>query len=89
MNLSTSLGLYAAVTKELGEDRVEIPGSSAFYTGFDSLTYFKMSMSPKALEQRIDLMKWSQRKVVPMRGTDSQSGGLRGGCFWGNQSGLS
>ncbi|KAF2427657.1 NAD(P)-binding protein [Tothia fuscella] len=37
MNLATSLGIYAAVTKELGEE-LTWPGSGRFYTGFDSFT---------------------------------------------------
>ncbi|KAL2756650.1 hypothetical protein ACRALDRAFT_1062360 [Sodiomyces alcalophilus JCM 7366] len=37
MNLTTSLGIYAAVEKELGHDLV-FPGSERFYSGFDSFT---------------------------------------------------
>ena len=37
MNLATTLGIYAAVTKELGRDLV-FPGSPAFYTKFDCFT---------------------------------------------------
>ncbi|ROT39607.1 hypothetical protein SODALDRAFT_274784 [Sodiomyces alkalinus F11] len=37
MNLATSVGIYAAVEKELGHDLV-FPGSERFYSGFDSLT---------------------------------------------------
>ncbi|KAF3931655.1 hypothetical protein ABW20_dc0108746 [Dactylellina cionopaga] len=38
MNLVTSLGLYCAVSKELGSDLV-FPGSEFFYTAFDCFTY--------------------------------------------------
>ncbi len=38
MNLTTSLGLYAAITTELGQD-LAFPGSESFYTRFDSFTY--------------------------------------------------
>ncbi|KAI9797965.1 MAG: hypothetical protein M1833_005021 [Piccolia ochrophora] len=41
MNLSTSLGLYCAITKELGRTLV-FPGSKAFYTRFDCFTYSKL-----------------------------------------------
>ena len=44
MNLATSLGIYTAVTKELGQDLV-FPGSEAFYTKFDSFTYSKLHAS--------------------------------------------
>lgn len=37
MNLATSVGIYAAVSKELGED-LAFPGSEEFYTMFDSFT---------------------------------------------------
>lgn len=37
MNLVTSIGLYCAITKELGQDLV-FPGSPEFYTKFDSFT---------------------------------------------------
>ncbi|KAE8393602.1 hypothetical protein BDV23DRAFT_191472 [Aspergillus alliaceus] len=37
MNLTTALGLYATITKELGAPFV-FPGSPAFYTRFDSFT---------------------------------------------------
>lgn len=37
MNLVTSLGLYAAITKEMGQELV-FPGSPDFYTRFDSFT---------------------------------------------------
>ncbi|KAF2096873.1 NAD dependent epimerase/dehydratase family protein [Rhizodiscina lignyota] len=38
MNLATSVGLYAAVTKELGSGELPFPGSEIFYTKFDSFT---------------------------------------------------
>ncbi|KAF4964194.1 hypothetical protein FSARC_7828 [Fusarium sarcochroum] len=37
MNLTTAVGIYAAVNKELGNDLV-FPGSESFYTGFDCYT---------------------------------------------------
>ena len=37
MNLATAVGIYAAVSKELGED-LAFPGSETFYSGFDSFT---------------------------------------------------
>ncbi|KAI7497210.1 NAD dependent epimerase/dehydratase family protein [Hortaea werneckii] len=37
MNLATSIGLYAAVTKEMGQPLI-FPGSPEFYTRFDSFT---------------------------------------------------
>ena len=37
MNLTTSLGIYCAVTKELGEDLMW-PGSPDFYSKFDCFT---------------------------------------------------
>lgn len=41
MNLVTSLGIYCAVTKELGQDLVW-PGSPDFYTKFDCFTYSRL-----------------------------------------------
>ncbi|KAL2105781.1 hypothetical protein VUR80DRAFT_7772 [Thermomyces stellatus] len=41
MNLATSVGIYAAVSKELGED-LAFPGSDQFYTMFDSFTDSKL-----------------------------------------------
>ena len=41
MNLGTAVGLYAAITKELGEDLV-FPGSPDFYTRFDTFTSAKL-----------------------------------------------
>ncbi|KAL1966140.1 hypothetical protein VTN77DRAFT_4888 [Rasamsonia byssochlamydoides] len=38
MNLTTAIGLYAAVTKELNEPFI-FPGSPSFYTGLDCFTY--------------------------------------------------
>lgn len=41
MNLATSLGLYASVSKELGQD-LTFPGSETFYTRFDCFTSSKL-----------------------------------------------
>jgi nucleoside-diphosphate-sugar epimerase len=41
MNLSTSIALYAAITKEMGEELVW-PGSETFYTKFDCFTDSKL-----------------------------------------------
>jgi len=41
MNLATSLGLYAAVSKELGGELI-FPGSGKFYLGFDNFTAAKL-----------------------------------------------
>lgn len=41
MNLTTSLALYAAVTKELGQP-LQFPGSETFYTRFDCFTYSRL-----------------------------------------------
>lgn len=41
INLGTTLGLYAAMTKELGTELV-FPGSERFYVGFDSFTCSKL-----------------------------------------------
>ena len=38
MNLTTTLGLYCSVTKELGEATLTWPGSSEFYGFFDCMT---------------------------------------------------
>lgn len=38
MNLTTTLGLYAAVTKELGSETLPWPGSKEFYSCFDCMT---------------------------------------------------
>ncbi|KAK4233580.1 nad dependent epimerase dehydratase family protein [Achaetomium macrosporum] len=38
MNLATALGLYAVVSKELGNKELPFPGSEAFYTGFGVFT---------------------------------------------------
>ncbi|KAK1991934.1 NAD(P)-binding protein [Colletotrichum falcatum] len=37
MSLATTLGIYAAITRELGRD-LEFPGSETFYTKFDCFT---------------------------------------------------
>jgi len=44
MNLATSLGLYAAVNKELSGTLL-FPGSEKFYTLFDSFTYSRLHAS--------------------------------------------
>ena len=41
MNLATSLGMYCAVTKEMGQQLVW-PGSPAFYTMFDCFTFSRL-----------------------------------------------
>lgn len=41
MNLTTAIGLYAAVTKELGQPFI-FPGSPDFYTGLDCFTYSRL-----------------------------------------------
>ena len=58
MNLATSLGIYCAVTKELGEELVW-PGSPDFYVGFDCFTSSSLhaefdlwaALDPKASKQ--------------------------------------
>lgn len=42
MNLATSVGMYAALTKELGSKELPFPGSEIFYTKFDSFTASKL-----------------------------------------------
>ena len=44
MNLATSIGLYAAISKELGGTLL-FPGSEKFYTLFDSFTYSRLHAS--------------------------------------------
>ena len=41
MNFATSVGVYVAICKELGEDLV-FPGSEVLYTGFDTYTDSKL-----------------------------------------------
>ncbi|KAK4697383.1 hypothetical protein P7C71_g677, partial [Lecanoromycetidae sp. Uapishka_2] len=41
MNLATSLGLYAAISKEI-DGNLMFPGSEEFYTLFDSFTYSRL-----------------------------------------------
>lgn len=63
MNLASGLGLYAAVSKELGRDLV-FPGSEAFYTKFDSFTSSKLhaefcewaATAPKAAGQAFNVV---------------------------------
>lgn len=64
MNLATSLGLYAAVTKELGGDEIVFPGSTAFYTKFDCFTSCKLhaefclwaALEPRAANQAFNVV---------------------------------
>ena len=44
MNLATSIGLYAAISKEL-DDTLIFPGSEKFYTCFDCFTYSRLHAS--------------------------------------------
>lgn len=44
MNLATSIGLYAAISKELGGE-MPFPGSERFYTRFDSFTSSRLHAS--------------------------------------------
>ncbi|OCL14855.1 NAD(P)-binding protein [Glonium stellatum] len=63
MNLGTALGLYAAVTKELGAELV-FPGSERFYVGFDSFTCSKLharfclwaALEPRAAGQAFNVV---------------------------------
>jgi nucleoside-diphosphate-sugar epimerase len=63
MNLATSLGLYVAVTKEMGQDLV-FPGSDKFYVGFDTFTYSRLhaefyewaALEPKARNQAFNMV---------------------------------
>lgn len=41
MNLATAIGLYAAITKELGQPFI-FPGDPGFYTGLDCFTYSRL-----------------------------------------------
>lgn len=62
MNLSLALGLYATVTKELGQEMV-FPGSPAFYTMFDCFTSSKLhakfctwaALEPRAANQAFNV----------------------------------
>lgn len=64
MNLATSLGLYVAVSKEMGGGEIEWPGSEWFYTGFDSFTYSKLhaqfclwaALEPRAANQAFNVV---------------------------------
>ncbi|KAE9968450.1 hypothetical protein EG328_007552 [Venturia inaequalis] len=63
MNLSTSLGLYASVSKELGQD-LTFPGSETFYTRFDCFTSSKLhaqfclwaALEPKAANEAFNVV---------------------------------
>jgi len=63
MNLASSIGIYAAVSKELGQDLVW-PGSETFYTRFDSFTSSSLharfclwaAREPKAANQAFNVV---------------------------------
>jgi len=63
MNLSTAIGLYATVSKELGQDLV-FPGSPGFYTMFDCFTSSRLhaefcawaALAPKAANQAFNVV---------------------------------
>lgn len=44
MNLSTSLGIYAAINKEINQE-LPFPGAETFYTRFDTFTSSKLHAS--------------------------------------------
>ncbi|KAF2144737.1 uncharacterized protein K452DRAFT_325221 [Aplosporella prunicola CBS 121167] len=63
MNLATSVGLYAAVSKELGHS-LAFPGSARFYTGFDCFTHSRLhaqfcawaALEPRAANQAFNVV---------------------------------
>ncbi|KAK0632936.1 hypothetical protein B0T14DRAFT_533237 [Immersiella caudata] len=63
MNLASSIGIYAALSKELGQDLIW-PGSETFYTKFDSFTDSKLhaqfclwaAEEPKAANQAFNII---------------------------------
>ncbi|KAI4142537.1 MAG: hypothetical protein L6R39_004898, partial [Caloplaca ligustica] len=63
MNLATSLGIYAAVSKEL-DGQLLFPGSETFYTSFDCFTYSRLhaqfslwaAMEPKCSNQAFNVV---------------------------------
>ncbi|KAF2175624.1 NAD(P)-binding protein [Zopfia rhizophila CBS 207.26] len=63
MNLATAIGMYATVSKELGQDLI-FPGSEDFYTCFDSFTYSKLhaqfcawaALEPRAADQAFSVV---------------------------------
>lgn len=63
MNLATSLGLYASVSKEMGQD-LTWPGSETFYTRFDCFTSSKLhaqfclwaALEPKAANEAFNVV---------------------------------
>ncbi|KAK3941967.1 Iridoid synthase [Diplogelasinospora grovesii] len=70
MNLAEGMGLYVAITKEMGQELV-FPGSQTFYTKFDSFTCSKLHarfcewamLEPKAANQAFnvtngDIQSW-------------------------------
>ncbi|KAK5011621.1 hypothetical protein LTR39_004485 [Cryomyces antarcticus] len=64
MNLATSIGLYCAVSKELGNGDLVFPGSETFYTKFDCFTYSRLhasfntwaALEPKASNQAFNVV---------------------------------
>lgn len=64
MNLATSLGVYAAVTKELGNEEIVFPGSAAFYAKFGCFTGSKLhaqfctwaALEPRAANQAFNVV---------------------------------
>jgi hypothetical protein len=62
MNLATSVGLYAAVNREMGRD-LAFPGNEVFYKKFDCYTYSKLhaefcewaALEPKAANQAFNV----------------------------------
>ncbi|KAK4125378.1 NAD(P)-binding domain protein [Parathielavia appendiculata] len=73
MNLATALGLYAAVSKELGQD-LAFPGSATFYTRFDSFTSSKLHArfcewavtEPKAADQAFNVVNGDVQSWMDM-----------------------
>ena len=63
MNLASAIGLYATITKEMGQDLV-FPGSPAFYTRFDTFTASKLhaqfvvwaAREPRAMNQAFNVV---------------------------------
>jgi hypothetical protein len=63
MNLVTSLGLYASISKEMGKD-LEWPGSEKFYTKFDCFTSSRLhaqfclwaAMEPRAANEAFNVV---------------------------------
>ncbi|KAL1850907.1 hypothetical protein Plec18170_006744 [Paecilomyces lecythidis] len=63
MNLTTALGLYASITKELNQPFI-FPGNPDFYTGFDCFTYARLhaqfnlwaALEPRASNQNFNVV---------------------------------